>query len=305
MNEIKEILMELGYSQIKDYSNEYRMFPLYRQSDSACLSVKKNTGFFVDYGRSLSGDFIKLIQLTLNLKDKARAKRWLSTKNIDFDEQEVRERVSQKLNYKKFYSKSSLDKLLPDHGYWLERGVSEDTLSLLKGGLDNGIEGGKFYNRYVFPIFDDRENILGYSGRLIKNSDRAPKWKHIGQKSYWTYPSFLNLKSINENKKLIIVESIGDMLALYDSNIKNVIVAFGVSLSNSIINFTLRHRLDKIIIALNNDSENNSVGNKASLKFKNQLSKHINRNKIDICLPTKKDFGEMKGLEISKWYKDV
>ena len=95
------------------------------------------------------------------------------------------------------------------------------------------------------------------------------------------------------------------MLALYDAGIKNVVVAFGVALSNSIINFTLRYRLDKIVIALNNDSDNNSVGNKASLKFKTQLSKHVNSNKINIRLPNKKDFGEMNKLEITEWYKNV
>lgn len=305
MDEVKEILIELGYSQIKDYSNEYRMFPLYRQSDSPCLSVKKNTGFFIDYGRNISGDFIKLIQLSLDLKDKTRAKEWLCTKNIDFDEQEIKERISQKLNYKKFYNKDNLTKLIPNHTYWLKRGVSENTLSIFKGGLDNGVEGGKFYNRYVFPIFDERENVLGFSGRLVKDSNRAPKWKHIGQKGYWTYPSFASSESINQSKKLIIVESIGDMLALYDAGIKNVVVAFGVALSNSIINFTLRYRLDKIVIALNNDSDNNSVGNKASLKFKTQLSKHVNSNKINIRLPNKKDFGEMNKLEITEWYKNV
>ena len=305
MDEIKEILSELGYSQIKDYASEYRMFPIYRQSDSPCLSVKKNSGFFIDYGRDIKGDFLKLVQISLNFKDKTKAKQWLSNKDIQFDEQKIRQKTLEKLNYKKFYSKDNLSKLINNHNYWVNRGVNKETLELFKGGLDNGIEGGKFYNRYVFPIFDENLNILGFSGRLVKHSERAPKWKHIGQKSHWTYPSFLNSQYVDEKQELIIVESIGDMLALFNCGIKNVIVAFGVTLSNSVINFTLRHRLNRIIIALNDDSRNNNVGNKAALKFKNELSKHFNEDKIKIKLPIEKDFGEMSTDQILNWYKNA
>jgi len=305
MDEIKEILSELGYSQIKDYASEYRMFPIYRQSDSPCLSVKKNSGFFIDYGRDIKGDFLKLVQISLNFKDKTKAKQWLSNKDIQFDEQKIRQKTLEKLNYKKFYSKDNLSKLIRNHNYWINRGVNKETLELFKGGLDNGIEGGKFYNRYVFPILDDHGNILGFSGRLTKHSERAPKWKHIGQKSHWTYPSFISSNYIQKTNEIIIVESIGDMLSLFNSGVKNVIVAFGVTLSKSIINFTLRHKLNRIVIALNNDSNNNNVGNKAAMKFKNELSKHFNEDKIKIRLPNQKDFGEMSKLEILDWYKHV
>ena len=102
MDEIKDILSELGYSQIKDYASEYRMFPIYRQSDSPCLSVKKNSGFFIDYGRDIKGDFLKLIQISLNFKDKTKAKECLSNKDIQFDEQKIRQKTLEKLNYKSY-----------------------------------------------------------------------------------------------------------------------------------------------------------------------------------------------------------
>ena len=98
MDEIKDILSELGYSQIKDYASEYRMFPIYRQSDSPCLSVKKNSGFFIDYGRDIKGDFLKLIQISLNFKDKTKAKEWLSNKDIQFDEQKIRQKIKEVQN---------------------------------------------------------------------------------------------------------------------------------------------------------------------------------------------------------------
>ena len=306
--DIKDILKGIGYANIKQYGDYLRMSPIYRHSDSACLSVHKKSGHFVDFARSdeMRGDFNELIRLSLKLKSKNQAKEWLKDKNIKFEEYDFQYDSSDPLIFNKKFSKDNLKYLTDDHSYWLNRNVSLDTVRLFKGGLDNGVEGGKFYNRYVFPIFHEKGFISGFTGRDVSNNPRTVKWKHIGQTSSWVYPSFLNSDSIIESKEVIILESIGDMLALYDCGIRNTVVVFGVSLSSSIITYLLRHRLDNIVIALNNDSENNNVGNKAAVKFKNQLSKHINHNKININLPSsKKDFGEMSKNEIFNWRNNV
>jgi len=306
--DVKEILQSIGYANIRQYGDYLRMSPIYRSSDSACLSVHKNTGSFVDFARSdtIKGDFSELIKVSLNLKSKTEASNWLNGKNVNFSSYDLKIEKDEPLVFSKKFSKENLGRIKSEHSYWLNRGVSLNTIKLFKGGLDNGVEGGKFYNRYVFPIFHEKGYISGFTGRDISNNPNTVKWKHSGQTSSWIYPSFLNQNYISQSKEIIIVESIGDMLSLYDCGIKNTIVVFGVSLSSSIINYILRYRLDKVTIALNNDSHNNSVGNKASMKFKNQLSKHINYNKIEISLPPSgKDFGEMSKHEITDWKKNA
>ena len=42
----------------------------------------------------------------------------------------------------------------------------------------------------------------------------------IGDKSMWKYPLFLNYKLLKSEKRVIIVESIGDMLALWTLALK-------------------------------------------------------------------------------------
>ena len=81
MDKIGEILTEMGYS-LRDYGKEYRTTPLYRESDNpTVLSIKKETGRWVDFKHSLSGSFEELIKLTLNLKSLEEAQNWLKTKN--------------------------------------------------------------------------------------------------------------------------------------------------------------------------------------------------------------------------------
>ena len=70
MTDFKSILLDLGYSNIKDNGKELRMRPLFRESgNDTVLSVRKDTGHFIDFGRSISGSFEYLIQLSLNLKN--------------------------------------------------------------------------------------------------------------------------------------------------------------------------------------------------------------------------------------------
>ena len=45
-------------------------------------------------------------------------------------------------------------------------------------------------DRYTFPIFDNNQELIGFSGRLIKHNDNLPKWKHIGQKKNFIFPNF-------------------------------------------------------------------------------------------------------------------
>ena len=72
-------------------------------------------------------------------------------------------------------------------------------------------------NRYVFPIFDNKNNIIGLSGRKLEAKSNRPKWIHYGKKSKWIYPSFVNKNYIKDKEEVILVESIGDMLSLWEA----------------------------------------------------------------------------------------
>lgn len=297
MDDVKQILLSLGFSNISDLGKEYRARPIYRDSDnSTVLSVKKDTGYFVDYARGLSGPLEKLVQLCLgcSIND---AKKWLESDQGFI----VKKRHIYDIPDKKYktLSRNAFDDVIQDNSYWLDRGIDEETISVFDGGV---FEKGRMKNRYTFPIYDSKKKLIGVSGRYIYNIEegsRVPKWKHIGEKSKWQYPSYFNCEILKQKDFVIIVESIGDMLSLWNAGYKNILVSFGLDLSFALINSIIKYDINKIVLSFNNDE--NLAGNKASQKCYKKLLKFFDEEQIQICLPTKNDFGEMTKQEITDW----
>jgi hypothetical protein len=294
INNIHQILTNIGYS-LKDYGREYRTKPLYRESDNdTVLRIYKDTGFWVDFKENISGDFHLLIKKTLKLETEDQAKTWLKNKNFNYTRSE---NIQPKIKDKKIFDKELLLKLEKNHEYWVNRRVKEQTLTLFQGGIARA---GKMKNRYVFPIFNSKEEIVGFSGRDITNQSKI-KWKHLGDKSNWCYPTYLNLNILKDEKEVYLIESIGDCLALWDANIKNTIITFGLEISTAILNLLLKIDPNRIYISFNNDKDKNRAGNDAAQKGVNKLLRYFDRRQLEIKLPEKKDFGEMTTEEIIQW----
>ena len=295
----KEALIEMGYSNISETARDYRTRPIYRDSsNNTSLSIDKGTGFFVDYGQNIKGSFGELVKLSMGLKTLSEASKWLSNKYSTSSSQTVEQRPL--IRDIKKYPKELLLKLRPDHSYWFKRGVSADTLALFKGGIASQ---GVMKDRYVFPIMNSKKDIVGFTGRdiLEENNSWRPKWKHIGDKSRWNYPLQVNYNVIKEFNEVILLESIGDMLSLWESGVKNTIVTFGIELTSSMLSLLLKLDPFKIIIAFNNDENKSGAGNIAASKARKKLSNHFDEQQIQVSLPPKNDFGEMDKEEIKLW----
>jgi len=304
VDNLVEILYKLGYTNLKSSGPVFRTKPLYRDSgNNQVLCIFKDTGYFKDHGREeFKGSLEELVRLTLNLSSHKEACQWLGVdyKKINYSPVEVIKYIEQD----KIFDQENLSLIKPVHDYWNNRKISDNTLNTFKSGLDNGTEGGKMQNRYVFPIFDNKDNIIGLSGRKLEAKSNRPKWIHYGKKSKWIYPSFVNKNYIKDKEEVILVESIGDMLSLWEAGIKNSVVLFGVNLSDSILFYLIGLRVKKIVIALNNDGEN-KAGNSGAEKISKDLKNYFDESYIKIALPDKNDFNEMSKNEILNWKKNV
>ena len=304
MSNVRDILLDIGYSNITDNGREFRMKPLYRDSSSnTVLSVRKDTGHFIDFSKNLSGSLAQLVQLSLKLTTVDEAKKWLSGKQGENYESEKREKPH--IETSKKFPKDFLTQIIPNHEYWLDRGISKETLEIFNGGV---CKSGKMKDRYVFPIFNCKKELVGVSGRDLindKDNNSRPKWKHIGDKKEWKYPLQINFKILKNKREVILVESIGDMLSLWEAGVAHSVVTFGLNINTSVINLLLRLDPQKIIISLNNDEDNNNAGNIAAGKAKNKLLKYFDEDQILVKLPPKKDFGEMSKEEIRDWERSL
>ena len=303
---IKDILENLGYKLV-DNGNHWRTSALYRNGNNAtALQIYKNTGVWNDYVEdSKSKPFEALVKLTLEGQPKKLKE---TLKLIDRKQDSSFDHKTKSLiEMEKTYDKSILDKLFPNYNFYKKRNISDETQKAFQVGLAGN---GNMYRRMVFPIYNDSSQIIGFSGRRVDDNNFA-KWKHIGKKNNWVYPAYLPNKetvdkTITKERKVFLVESIGDAMALYEHGIKNVLVIFGLSVSTSIISYLSGKSLDKIIIAGNNDfnSEENR-GLIASIKNYIKLSSYFDLDTLAIKVPPKgsNDLGEAHegGEDLSEW----
>lgn len=296
---IVELLKKMGYAPERSGPDYLRMKAIYRNSASSSLSVNTKSGWFTDFVTGQSGPLIKLAMITLNINEKD-AKSFL--RNEYFDNTVEAEDQESKIVQEKFFSSDFLSDLLPSFNFYNKRGISNETLKDFKGGVKTY---GKLNNRFVFPIFEGKK-IIGLAGRDLYSNSQRPKWKILGRKSNFVYPSDLASPEIQNTKTVILVESIGDALALYENGIKNFIVIFGLTVSKNVILFLMKSNLEKIIISTNNDSDSDyNRGMEAALNIKSKLSKFFNSDTLKVKLPTRKDFGDMTKAEILEWKKQI
>ena len=298
---IKDSLIQLGY-KLADRGSYWQTNAIFRNGDNkTAIQIYKNTGVWKDHVQnSTFSPFSRLVEITLGTNDKNRLKQFLD--EDDLGDNYNRLTNSEKLEMEEIYPENCLDRLLPHYKFYNDRGISEETLKSLKGGYATT---GKLYGRFVFPIYNEHKQIHGFSGRDMNSSGDRPKWKHVGRKTGWIYPIYANPETeqaINETQSVILVESIGDLLNLNEHGYKNVLVTFGLDVSTKLICATLSLNINKIILSLNNDktsSENRGLN--ASIKNYLKLLNYYNPEKILICLPTEKDFGDMNDDQFKEW----
>ena len=295
MDSVRDILVDLGYHLI-DSGKDYRAKPLYRDSSSnTVLSINKGTGRWIDFKEQRFGTIEELVRLTLKLEDISQAKLYLSNK-FEF---EAPKPEKEKLKSPTVFGAANLEKIIPDYSYWVDRGISRDTLKVFESGV---MREGKMRNRYVFPVFDSRNRLMGAAGRDLTNT-QAAKWKFSGEKSLWAYPLKYNQQILRKKKEVFLVESIGDMLALWESGIRHTIVTFGLHIPPKIKQVLMALDPNKIYISFNNDD--NKAGNNGATKAYQNLRRQVDLHQLEIELPPKKHFGCMSSHEIIKWNQNL
>lgn len=297
---VLEVLQNLGYGPIQDGGNCYRTAAKYRNGDSpTSLVVYKDSGYCKDYPTGEKFPLYELVKRTVGTNHPSTILEIINANQVSVPP------PKEKLKMQKTYPKDCLERLFPNYSFYNKKNISDATLKTYKMGLATT---GKMYQRFVFPVFNEVGEICGFSGRHLNWSEEmaSPKWKHIGDKREWIFPLFLPeyRQSLDIVDEIVLVESIGDSLALYEEGYKNHLVTFGLEVSPAILSFLLAGDYKKIILASNNDSSKEiNRGKIAAIKNLIKLSSVFPTDMIDIKLPTLNDFGEMRerGESFSSW----
>lgn len=151
-----------------------------------------------------------------------------------------------------------------------EKGYSEE--EILASGLvvkkDNSFI-DRFRNRLIFPIFDVRDRIIAFGGRVLDKS--LPKY--INSPETIAYVKGKNLFGLNIARKsgaekVIVVEGYMDAISLHQRGINNAVASLGTALTEN-QGRLLRKYFGEVIICYDADA----AGQEATLRGLDILSK--------------------------------
>lgn len=147
--------------------------------------------------------------------------------------------------------------------------------TLIKSGISNSkndILFDTFVNRIMFPLWDIEGRVVGFSGRIYKESDDSKyinsKESEIFKKGKIIYNYHRAKDEIRKKKCVIVVEGFMDVIALYKVGVKNVVAMMGTAVTSEQSEL-LKRLSSNIILCFDGDN----AGNMATISCANELSK--------------------------------
>ena len=149
---IRLSLDKMGYP-LQDCGNHWRTSALYRGGNNpTALMIYKDTGVWTDFVKNTPRmPFKHLVSITLKSTDEAKINEFIGSLSS-----ESKSYIKPKMSAEKTYDISILQKLIPHYIYYINKGVDEQVLVNLNGGLATE---GAMYQRFVFPIFASQEEF--------------------------------------------------------------------------------------------------------------------------------------------------
>ena len=155
--------------------------------------------------------------------------------------------------------------------YLNERGYKDDLIfkaGLLRNNKNNEMQ-EVFRGRLIFPIFDKKNNVIGFGGRALYNS----KAKYINspnsiifQKSDILYGISHLQRDILKDNPLLIVEGYIDVISIFQSKVAQAVAPLGTAITVSQIE-SIWKKNKKPVVCLDGDI----AGENAAWRFINKV----------------------------------
>ncbi len=116
----------------------------------------------------------------------------------------------------------------------------------------------RFRGRVMFPLLDNRDHIVGFSGRLLEERENAGKYINtpetpIYHKSQLLFGLTQAKDALRKQKKAIVVEGEFDMISPFQAGIENIVAIKGSALTIEQIKLLKRY-VDELLLALDADT---------------------------------------------------
>jgi DNA primase len=157
------------------------------------------------------------------------------------------------------YAQDSWDGLM---NYLFTKGVSQNDMLKLGLVIERNDKSGyydRFRGRLMFPIFDIRGRVIGFSGRIL-TAAKAEDAKYVNSPDSPIYNKGFSLfgiaktkDDIKKAKTAVLVEGNVDLISCWQSGIKNVVAPLGTALTDTQAK-TIRKFAEKVVIAFDADN---------------------------------------------------
>jgi len=140
--------------------------------------------------------------------------------------------------------------------YLLGKGYKHEVVSA--SGLSYADNRNKLHDRFkgrvIFPIFDVRDRIIGFGGRVLDSSQP----KYLNSPETIVFNKRRNLYALNfakksQDKKVIVVEGYMDAISLYQNGIESVVATLGTAMAPE-QGRLLRKYFEEIVIGYDADT---------------------------------------------------
>ncbi len=309
-NRLEDVLRSYG---VELDSRNKALCPFHKEKTPS-FSVKPEEQIFTCFGKcNFTGDVFTFVERKEGVSRLEAIKILADRVGIKLDNREVK-KVNTK--YQTYYdindtaNKYFKNTLLSNEGkealkYLTERNMSKELINEFNIGLSGSSKlfdilskkykkedlydlglvkqiNGRFYdtfqNRIIFPIIDENNNIIAFSGRKYLSTDlkddHLPKYLHSKESDIFKKSGiFYNINNaetfIRQSKEIVLTEGFMDTIRMSSIGYKNVVALMGTA-------FTKEH-LDKILkykckVILNLDQDEAGVTN--TIKIGDELLKH-------------------------------
>ncbi|MBT6392038.1 MAG: DNA primase [Nitrosomonadales bacterium] len=171
----------------------------------------------------------------------------------------------------------------PDGWQNLESAFKQyDDPSLEKAGLIQKNDKGKYYdrfrNRIMFPIINEKGQVIAFGGRVI-NPEDTPKYYNspetpLFQKSYELYGLIHARKPIREKGYVVVVEGYMDVVALAQHDFKNVVATLGTATTIYHIKKLMRYTQD-IVFCFDGDNAGQTAAWRAMMNALSAVTDNV------------------------------
>ena len=123
-----------------------------------------------------------------------------------------------------------------------------------------------YRGRVIFPIHNHSGKVLGFGARILKTSEKAPKYintpeNEIYLKSKILYGSYFARQAIDKANECLLVEGYTDVLSLHQAGIENVVASGGTALTPDQLRLVKKYTSNLTIIY-----DGDAAGVKAALR---------------------------------------